>query len=117
MVPRRWYRRLTSAIRYRILVYENAALTDKWYLRVKCAELQSEARAVFLDVEEDVEDAQALIFPRVRHLLDPALMQERVHGRGTEDLFDLNVLWVEEWVRRALNVKEVWNFLGLEEWG
>ena len=50
------------------------------YLRVKCAELQSEARAVLLDVEEDVEDAQALILPRVGHLLDPALMQERVHG-------------------------------------
>ena len=85
------------------------------HLRVEGRELEAEARGVLLDVEENVEDAQALILPRVGHLLDPALVQQGVHGRRAENLLYFKIVRIKERVHCALNVQEVGNFLGLEQ--
>lgn len=44
-------------------------------LRVESGEFETEADAVLLYIEEDVEDAQAFVLPGVHDLLDAALVQ------------------------------------------
>lgn len=69
-----------------------------FYLLFVLRKEEAEVAVVFLDVEQDFEDAEAVFSPGVGHGCETALVQHWVKRGRTQNFLDFAELGIEEWL-------------------